>query len=270
MKFIDESILPEPPIGAHLVSPRRAFKHHGIYIGKGKVIHYSGMARSIGLRELKSVPSLIRYGSVVKTSLKYFCDGHGFEIIEHPQARFSGEAAVERAKKRLCERSYYIYSNNCEHFVHWCIEDEFKSPFVTRLLLFSTSILMLIQWGVSGKAFRSENSWNRLVFGTISSILGSFASVFITSQALQPANGMRGRERNNRRLGRKAMNLGALLGMILGIIATKKLSRLLFSVSPYILPTVSGLSAYGISRFLDTKRKEKIRQQRTLSTLGDS
>ena len=35
----------EPPPGAHLVSSsRRLYRHHGIYVGRGRVIHYSGFA----------------------------------------------------------------------------------------------------------------------------------------------------------------------------------------------------------------------------------
>ena len=30
----------EPPLGAHLVTRRVGFTHHGIYAGDGKVIHY--------------------------------------------------------------------------------------------------------------------------------------------------------------------------------------------------------------------------------------
>src|SRR5882762_7929917 len=37
----------EPALGAHLVTPRGAYSHHGIYVGKGKVVHYAGLARSL-------------------------------------------------------------------------------------------------------------------------------------------------------------------------------------------------------------------------------
>ncbi|MBP4061169.1 lecithin retinol acyltransferase family protein [Aeromonas sp. Prich7-2] len=33
------------PIGAHLVTPRTGYDHHGIYVGNGKVVHYAGFAR---------------------------------------------------------------------------------------------------------------------------------------------------------------------------------------------------------------------------------
>ena len=37
----------EPPMGAHLVTPRRRYCHHGIYVGDGKVVHYAGLSRSL-------------------------------------------------------------------------------------------------------------------------------------------------------------------------------------------------------------------------------
>ena len=262
MKFIDESKLPEPPVGAHLISPRRGFKHHGLYIGKGKVIHYSGMARSFGIKEFLHIFSLIRYGSVVKTSLKYFCDGHGFSIVRHPHARFTGEACVERAKTRLCERSYYLYSNNCEHFVNWCIEDEFKSTFVTKFILLTAFILGMFHLVFSGKIFHLKTPEFRFVFGMFSAILGTSASVFCTLQSLQPALGMRGRERKNRYFGRIGMHIGAFVGIFLAYLGVKYKQKILLSLAPYFCPVLFGIGSYGLSRHYDTKRKEIIRKSR--------
>src|SRR6266853_3959358 len=32
----------ELPIGAHVVTPRRGSTHHGIYVGRGRVVQYGG------------------------------------------------------------------------------------------------------------------------------------------------------------------------------------------------------------------------------------
>jgi hypothetical protein len=34
----------EPPLGTHLTTTRRGYCHHGIYVGKGRVVHYSGLS----------------------------------------------------------------------------------------------------------------------------------------------------------------------------------------------------------------------------------
>lgn len=98
-----------PPLGAHLVSSRLIYTHHGIYIGNNQVIHYSGLADGLSS------------GPVEKTSLESFCAGKNFEIKPHPNATFSPEEIVNRAHSRLSESKYNLVINNCEHFVHWCI-----------------------------------------------------------------------------------------------------------------------------------------------------
>lgn len=257
----------EPPIGAHLVTARRGYKHHGIYIGRGRVIHYSGMARSIGYKELGELPQLIRYGSIVKTSLKFFCDGENFKIIKHPKAKFTGEEAVERAKKRLYERSYYIYSNNCEHFVNWCIDDEFRSPFVTKIILSFAVVASTLHWLFAGSSVKKENTF-KFIYGSFFAITGSLATNLLTLQALQPANGIRARERRNRRYGRIGAWLGVLFAVPLSLYGVAKRWRLFASLSPYFIPVIGGIGSYSLARKIDTQKKVKIRKNRT-TNLGD-
>lgn len=33
----------EPPLGAHLRTSHREYTHHGMYVGHGRVVHYSGL-----------------------------------------------------------------------------------------------------------------------------------------------------------------------------------------------------------------------------------
>jgi hypothetical protein len=35
------------PMGSHIVTPRRGYLHHGIYVGNGKVVHYAGLCHGI-------------------------------------------------------------------------------------------------------------------------------------------------------------------------------------------------------------------------------
>lgn len=100
-----------PKIGDHLVTPRKTYTHHGIYIGGGKVIHYSGLADSLSA------------GPIEETTLESFSGKHGFTIKKHASPVFTGEAVVKRAQSRLGENEYKLHSNNCEHFCEWCIND---------------------------------------------------------------------------------------------------------------------------------------------------
>ncbi len=41
------------PLGAHLIVKHLGYSHHGIYAGRGRVIHYSGLAHFIKKRPIE-------------------------------------------------------------------------------------------------------------------------------------------------------------------------------------------------------------------------
>jgi hypothetical protein len=105
----------EPPLGAHLVTPRHGYSHHGIYVGDGKVVHYAGFAGSL------------RRGPVEEVSLTRFAAG--YEVLLEPSAApvYVRNEAVRRARSRLGENRYRLLTNNCEHFCAWCLYGESRS-----------------------------------------------------------------------------------------------------------------------------------------------
>jgi len=103
------------PIGAHLVSPRRGYIHHGIYTGGGRVIHYSGFSRGW------------RRGPVEEVTLEAFSSGRPIAVRDNAGACFTGAACVERARMRLGENRFSLWTNNCEHFCSWCLYDASRS-----------------------------------------------------------------------------------------------------------------------------------------------
>jgi hypothetical protein len=118
----DEVLAPggEPPIGAHLMAPRRAYTHHGIYIGGGRVAHYGGLSRGL------------RRGPVEAVSMSQFARGR--EIwIRWEAAHFSREDVIRRARLRFGENRYHLLTNNCEHFCEWCVRGEPRSFQVDEL-----------------------------------------------------------------------------------------------------------------------------------------
>jgi len=98
-------------VGDHLKSPRlaHAYTHHGLYIGNGKVIHFGGLANGFS------------YGPVSITTLEDFMHGNPCTVVEHEHASYAPKERIERAHTRLGEDDYSVVSNNCEHFVTWCI-----------------------------------------------------------------------------------------------------------------------------------------------------
>jgi len=112
----------EPALGAHLVTPRPGFTHHGIYVGDGRVVHYGSFASGWRRRPVEEVP-LARFS-------------HGFSVRVRPSeaAGFESAEVVRRARSRLGEDSYRLFTNNCEHFTEWCLHGEHRSYQVERLL----------------------------------------------------------------------------------------------------------------------------------------
>lgn len=105
----------EPPPGAHLVTPRHGYCHHGIYVGDGKVVHYAGLAGSL------------RRGPVEEVSIARFAAGYKVSIEPSPDPVYGESEAVQRARSRLGENRYRLLTNNCEHFCAWCLYGESRS-----------------------------------------------------------------------------------------------------------------------------------------------
>jgi hypothetical protein len=120
----DKPLVPneEPPLGSHLVAPRRGFAHHGIYVGGGNVVHY------------RSVVRRFCRGPVEEVSLARFARERAIWVRSRSAPRFGGTEVMRRARSRLGENRYRLLRNNCEHFCEWCLQDEHRSYQVERLL----------------------------------------------------------------------------------------------------------------------------------------
>lgn len=140
----------ELPIGAHLTSRRWGYTHHGLYAGDGRVIHYAGFHR------------LFRRGPVEEVSLERFARGRALALAHAVAPRFSGAAAVERARSRLGEDRYRLWSNNCEHFVTWALSGEGRSRQVdawrVRLRRPAASLRSLLAVGVRRRRARAASA----------------------------------------------------------------------------------------------------------------
>jgi Lecithin retinol acyltransferase len=105
----------EPPLGSHVVTPRRGYLHHGIYVGEGRVVHYSGLSRGL------------HRGPVEETSLLRFTRGRPVWVQLNAPSLFDSREIVRRARSRVGEDFYRLLSNNCEHFCEWCLRGENRS-----------------------------------------------------------------------------------------------------------------------------------------------
>jgi hypothetical protein len=105
----------EPRLGAHLVTPRCGYTHHGIYVGANSVVQYGGL--SWGLRR----------GPVEEVSLSRFSQGRPVWIRGEGLQWFEPQEIVRRARLRVGEDRYNVLRNNCEHFCEWCVHGEHRS-----------------------------------------------------------------------------------------------------------------------------------------------
>ena len=121
----------EPTLGTHLVTSRRGYTHHGIYVGCGMVVHYAGLSRSL------------HSGPVEEVTFSRFSMGRAVRIVEHSDSRYSPQQIVLRARSRLGENKYHVLRNNCEHFCNWCMSGLSRSSQVERSLAFPLRALVI-------------------------------------------------------------------------------------------------------------------------------
>ena len=135
--------------GTRLVVLRRGYRHHGIYVGSGRVIHYAGLTRH-------------RRGRIEEVSLDDFIGNRPVYLDKAPNEP-RGHDIVLRARSRLGECRYDLLNNNCEHFCNWCLLGESRSQQVESLtrpirtivhlvatLLAFFPLWTLSRWGIRG------------------------------------------------------------------------------------------------------------------------
>jgi Lecithin retinol acyltransferase len=119
----------EPPLGAHLATLRRGYQHHGVYVGRGQVVHYSGLS------------GFWQCGPVEEVPLSRFANGRPVRLVSHLEPHYSPEEIVRRARSRLGESDYRLLTNNCEHFCNWCLSGNSRSAQVEGRLQLPLRIL---------------------------------------------------------------------------------------------------------------------------------
>jgi hypothetical protein len=142
----------EPPLGAHLATSRRGYSHHGVYVGRGWVVHYSGLSE------------FWQCGPVEEVSLSRFANSHPVRIVHHAQLPYSPEEIVRRARSRLGENNYRLLTNNCEHFCNWCVSGVNVSSQVARPLRLTFRVLGALIVGRSAQR-RSFGTASRQEYG---------------------------------------------------------------------------------------------------------
>lgn len=233
-----------PPVGAHLVTPRRGYDHHGVHIGNGRVVHYSGLA------------SGLQSGPIEEADLSTFSAGQGISIRTYKNS-FPADVVVQRARSRLGEAAYSVAGNNCEHFCLWCIVGEHTSAQVDKVtwtasptaaaslglaargvVAASGSVAGLSGAGVmSGLASAGGIVGGGAVAGVavLGALPGAAMASLVNKTVLADNPALEEKERESRKVGRVASYVGAGAGTVGGIAAISAAG------------TTAGLSAAGIT-----------------------
>ncbi|MBE6793347.1 MAG: hypothetical protein E7532_00185 [Ruminococcaceae bacterium] len=102
--------------GAQLRVKRNLYYHHGIFVGDG-VVHFGEGNPEKNINSPEE-------NRIMLTSLEDFLKGGVPEVrvYSRKEKKFLLEAdeIAERAKSRLGEGGYNLYTNNCEHFSNYC------------------------------------------------------------------------------------------------------------------------------------------------------
>lgn len=93
--------------GTHLRADRGWYWHHGIDMGDGTVVHFTG-------EPLERVAAEVR-----RTSYEDFARGGPVLRVQHADG-LAPDETCERALRHLGARGYHVLFSNCEHFASWC------------------------------------------------------------------------------------------------------------------------------------------------------
>lgn len=100
--------------GDHVRVSRGAYSHHGIDVGGGKIVHFSGG------------PTNKRNATIRKVNRASFAAGGKIEVVRYGTC-YAFNVVAQRAESRIGEDGYDLFGNNCEHFARWCKTGEHKS-----------------------------------------------------------------------------------------------------------------------------------------------
>jgi len=129
--------------GDHIKVRRLGYTHHGIDLGDGTVVHYSGLCERLA------------GGPVEVVSRERFARGQHVHVIRHRSGRHPDQV-VEAALSRLGEDRYHLLFCNCEHFAYWAVTGRRRSPQVLTVVAgvcgagFAVAAVIAAKYGPTG------------------------------------------------------------------------------------------------------------------------
>ena len=113
--------------GDHIRVDRGAYFHHGIDVGDGTVIHFTGE------------PGQKSGAAIKRTSMNEFLSGGKAEIIKYSKSS-APSTVVAVALRHVGETGYNLITNNCEHFSRYCKTGQKKSEQVKDIVVSGSAV----------------------------------------------------------------------------------------------------------------------------------
>jgi hypothetical protein len=120
------------PVGSHLVVERRrpklrlrVYTHHGIYLGRYMVAHYS-----------EPETGVFRKGQIRRVELDDFAKGGRIGIRRYEKASPRDEVLRRVAEMESRQPGYNLLRSNCEHFATYCATGDYRSKQASRVVWF--------------------------------------------------------------------------------------------------------------------------------------
>lgn len=122
--------------GDHVMIDRGAYMHHGIFVGDGYVVHWTGDAE----KKLTGVETPV----IVMERVKEFGPKDLILVVEYDESiEILGlEDTISRALHKVGTTDYNLAFNNCEHFAVWCKTGLHESTQVDAALDWLASLIV--------------------------------------------------------------------------------------------------------------------------------
>ena len=107
-----KNIADDIPLGSVIYTKRPLYKHYGVYIGGGRVVHFAAK---------KGYETNAKEAFIQETTIENFLKGDELFVEKEICGSFSAAEVVARAKGEVGRQKgeYSLVFNNCEHFAHW-------------------------------------------------------------------------------------------------------------------------------------------------------
>jgi len=205
--------------GDHIKVKRKGYYHHGIHVGKKRVIHFTGEPGQKPGAEIK------------ETSPEDFLLGGKLEIVSYSNC-LPIEETLNIAKSFVGAKGYNLIFNNCEHFARYCKTTKKNSEQVdvgvantakvgSGILAAGSLTLVSSAGSVSGLSGAGIMSGLAAlgpggVIGGIITLVAvpSILSNISVSKTLKDYKYLSQEERSSRKVGRTAAKVGTAVGTI--------------------------------------------------------